>query len=189
MNYLIGDLQGCCDALEQLLARMAFSPSRDHAFFLGALVNRGPAWLKTLRRLRGLGGAATCLMGNHDLHLLDVALGVRPAGRSDTLGEIMEAPDRDAMINWLRQQRCEVFALQDLDEQPILPGPRQIAGAHEFLGVAREIHRPTLPSAGQRFGQRPHQLPADPGRHAPVVPPVVIAEVAVVEGECRLVVE
>jgi bis(5'-nucleosyl)-tetraphosphatase (symmetrical) len=108
MNYLIGDLQGCCDALERLLARVDFSPSRDRAYILGDLVNRGPASLTTLRRLQGLGNAVTCLLGNHDLHLLAVAHGIRPAGRSDTLGELLEAPDRPALIDWLRHQRMAV---------------------------------------------------------------------------------
>ena len=104
MDYLIGDLQGCCDAFERLLAEIGFSPSRDRLHVLGDLVNRGPASLATLRRLRGLGDAATCLLGNHDLHLLAVAEGVRPAHRSDTLGEILDAPDRDAWLDWLRRQ-------------------------------------------------------------------------------------
>ena len=105
MDYLIGDLQGCCDALERLLATVDFSPSRDRVHVLGDLVNRGPASLGTLRRLQGLGSAATCLLGNHDLHLLAVAHGVRPAGRGDTLDELLAAPDRAALIDWLRQQR------------------------------------------------------------------------------------
>jgi len=104
MDYLIGDLQGCCDAFERLLAEIGFSPSRDRLHVLGDLVNRGPASLATLRRLRGLGDAATCLLGNHDLHLLAVAAGVRPAHRSDTLSEILDAPDRDAWLDWLRRQ-------------------------------------------------------------------------------------
>ncbi len=110
MNYLIGDLQGCCDALERLFAKLDFSPSRDHAFFLGDLVNRGPASLATLRRLHGLDGAATCLLGNHDLHLLAVAYGVRPQHRSDTLGELLQAPDGIALIDWLRHQHMAVHA-------------------------------------------------------------------------------
>jgi bis(5'-nucleosyl)-tetraphosphatase (symmetrical) len=110
MNYLIGDLQGCCDALERLFARIGFSASRDHAYILGDLVNRGPASLATLRRLSGLGSAVTCLLGNHDLHLLAVVNGVRPAGRSDTLAGLLEAPDRDALVGWLRQQRMAVHA-------------------------------------------------------------------------------
>ncbi|HEX3140310.1 MAG TPA: symmetrical bis(5'-nucleosyl)-tetraphosphatase, partial [Rhizobacter sp.] len=110
MNYLIGDLQGCCDALERLLERIAFSPSRDHIFLLGDLVNRGPSSLTTLRRLHSLGSAATCLLGNHDLHLLAVACGIRPAGRSDTFSELLQAPDRDSLVTWLRHQRMAVHA-------------------------------------------------------------------------------
>jgi len=104
MHYLIGDLQGCCDAFDRLLAEIGFSPSRDRLHVLGDLVNRGPASLATLRRLRGLGDAARCLLGNHDLHLLAVAEGVRPPHRSDTLGEILGAPDRDDWLDWLRHQ-------------------------------------------------------------------------------------
>ena len=109
MNYLIGDVQGCCDALERLLAEISFSPSRDHIFVLGDLVNRGPQSLATLRRLRGLGSAATCLLGNHDLHLLAVAYGGRKPQRSDTLNDILAAPDRDEWIAWLRHRPMAVF--------------------------------------------------------------------------------
>jgi len=85
MNYAVGDIQGCALALDRLLDRIDFSPSRDHLYVLGDLVNRGPDSLAVLRRLRGLGDAATCLLGNHDWHLLAVAAGVRPRHRSDTL--------------------------------------------------------------------------------------------------------
>ncbi len=109
MNYLIGDLQGCCDALEQLLARIDFSPSRDHLYLLGDLVNRGPSSLATLRRLHGLGTAASCLLGNHDLHLLAVDQGIRPTSRGDTLTELLQAPDRASLMNWLRQQHMALY--------------------------------------------------------------------------------
>jgi len=109
MNYLIGDVQGCCGALERLLAHIDFSPSRDRLYLLGDLVTRGPASLATLRLLSGLGAAATCLLGNHDLHLLAVAHGVRPQHRSDTLGDILAAPDREALLTWLRHQRMACF--------------------------------------------------------------------------------
>jgi bis(5'-nucleosyl)-tetraphosphatase (symmetrical) len=105
MNYLIGDVQGCCDALDRLLAKIDFSPSRDRICVLGDLVNRGPKSLETLRRLRGFGAAATCLLGNHDLNLLAVAQGVRPPHRGDTIVEILEAPDRTEWLDWLRQRR------------------------------------------------------------------------------------
>lgn len=110
MNYLIGDLQGCCDALERLLQTLDFSPSRDRIHCLGDLVNRGPASLRTLRRLQALGASAQCLLGNHDLHLLATAHGVRKPGKSDTVRDILEAPDRDALLDWLRQQHMAAEA-------------------------------------------------------------------------------
>jgi len=109
MNYLIGDVQGCCDALDELLAKIDFSPSRDRLCVLGDLINRGPKSLATLRRLRGLGAAATCLLGNHDLNLLAIAQGVRQPHRGDTVAEILDAPDRDEWLDWLRQRRMAVL--------------------------------------------------------------------------------
>lgn len=109
MNYLIGDVQGCCDALDRLLAEIGFSPSRDRLYMLGDLVNRGPDSLGVLRTLRGFGDAAVCLLGNHDLHLLAVAAGLRQPHRKDTTRDILEAPDRDAWIAWLREHRLAVY--------------------------------------------------------------------------------
>ena len=109
MNFLIGDVQGCCDALERLLAEIGFSPSRDHVWVLGDLVNRGPQSLATLRRLAALDGAADCLLGNHDMHLLAVAEGAQRLKRQDTLGAILDAPDRGPLLGWLRTQRLAAF--------------------------------------------------------------------------------
>ena len=104
MNLLIGDVQGCDDALARLLDEAGFSPSRDHLVVLGDLVNRGPASLAVLRRLRALEASATCLLGNHDLHLLVVAAGVRRPHRGDTFGDVLDAPDREGWLQWLRAQ-------------------------------------------------------------------------------------
>lgn len=104
----MGDVQGCCDAMDRLLAEIGFSPSRDRLCVLGDLVNRGPASLATLQRLRGFGDAATCLLGNHDLHLLAVSHGVRRPHRSDTLDLVLTAPDRDAWLDWLRTRPLAV---------------------------------------------------------------------------------
>ena len=100
--YLIGDVQGCDDALARLLDEIAFSPSRDTLVLLGDLVNRGPQSLAVLRRMVALEASAHCLLGNHDLHLLAVAHGVRKPHRSDTLDDILQAPDRAALLDWLR---------------------------------------------------------------------------------------
>src|SRR5690606_23042832 len=100
MIYLLGDLQGCGNPLARLLDEVAFSPSRDHLYVLGDLVNRGPDSLGVLRRLKALGDAATCLLGNHDLHLLGVAHGVRRLHKGDTVSDILDAPDRDDWLQW-----------------------------------------------------------------------------------------
>ena len=102
--YLIGDVQGCAAPLDRLLDKIAFSPSRDALVLLGDLVNRGPDSLSVLRRVQVLGASAQSLLGNHDLHLLGVAHGDRKAGRKDTLAGLLAAPDRDALLEWLRQQ-------------------------------------------------------------------------------------
>ena len=102
--YCIGDVQGCDGALQRLLDLIAFSPSRDTAYLLGDLVNRGPDSAAVLRRCRAHEGALRCLLGNHDLHLLATAHGARPPSRRDTLDGILHADDRDDLLDWLRRQ-------------------------------------------------------------------------------------
>lgn len=101
--WAVGDVQGCCQALEQLLQHPDIG-ANDHFWFAGDLVNRGPASLATLRQVRALGERAVCVLGNHDLHLLAVACGIRPAKRGDTLDDILAAPDADDLIDWLRHR-------------------------------------------------------------------------------------
>jgi bis(5'-nucleosyl)-tetraphosphatase (symmetrical) len=107
--YLIGDVQGCDKALGQLFKLIAFSPSRDQLVMLGDLVNRGPDSLAVLRRLKKLGHSVQCLLGNHDLHALAVAAGARPAGKNDTLTELMAAHDMAELLEWLRWREMAVF--------------------------------------------------------------------------------
>lgn len=102
--YCIGDIQGCDEALGRLLDVIDFSPSRDTLYLLGDLVNRGPTSLEVLRRCIALGDAVRPLLGNHDLHLLTAAHGLRPPGKRDTLQAILQAPDRARLLDWLRRQ-------------------------------------------------------------------------------------
>lgn len=108
--YLIGDVQGCDEALERLLQHIGFSASRDTVYLLGDLVNRGPDSAGVLRRLMALGGSARCLLGNHDLHALAVAAGLRKSSRMDTLQGLLQAPERDTLLTWLRQQDLALHA-------------------------------------------------------------------------------
>jgi bis(5'-nucleosyl)-tetraphosphatase (symmetrical) len=107
--YLIGDVQGCDSALQRLLDKISFSPSRDTLYLLGDLVNRGPDSGGVLRRLMGYGASAQCLLGNHDLHLLAASVGARKPSRKDTLTSVLQAPDREAMLAWLRCQRMALL--------------------------------------------------------------------------------
>jgi len=103
-TYAVGDVQGCHASLMALLERVAFQPARDRLWFVGDLVNRGPQSLATLRFVRDLGDRAVTVLGNHDLHLLSVAAGCTHSRDDDTLEEILAAPDRDGLLEWLRHQ-------------------------------------------------------------------------------------
>lgn len=102
--YALGDVQGCFAELRRLLDKLAFDPAVDRLWFVGDLVNRGPRSLETLRFIRGLGSAAVTVLGNHDLHLLAVACGVSHTKHRDTFGDVLNAPDRDELLDWLRRQ-------------------------------------------------------------------------------------
>ncbi|MBK1692643.1 symmetrical bis(5'-nucleosyl)-tetraphosphatase [Ectothiorhodospira mobilis] len=102
--YAVGDLQGCLDPLKQLLDRVRFDPAEDRLWLVGDLVNRGPQSLDCLRFVRDLGTAATCVLGNHDLHLLAVHAGLHRVRRKDTLAPVLQAADREELMDWLRRR-------------------------------------------------------------------------------------
>ncbi len=109
-TFAIGDLQGCAADLDRLVDRIdALSPGAS-LVFVGDLVNRGPESLRTLRTVKGMGDRARTVLGNHDLHLLAVWQGVRNPGRSDTINEILSAPDCDELLDWLRRQPLALTA-------------------------------------------------------------------------------
>ncbi len=102
-TYVVGDLQGCFSALQQLLARIAFNPEQDTLIFAGDLVSRGEDSLSTLRLLHRLGSAVQAVLGNHDLHLLALAHGVaQPKAKEKDLEAILTAPDGPELLSWLQ---------------------------------------------------------------------------------------
>lgn len=100
-TYAIGDVQGCYDPLQKLLELIQFDPTLDTLWFTGDLVNRGPQSLATLRFVKELGKNQVTVLGNHDLHLLAVAHGTQPVRSTDTLTDILEAADKEELIDWL----------------------------------------------------------------------------------------
>ena len=101
-TYAIGDVQGCFDELQALLGALEFDRANDRLWFVGDLVNRGPASLATVRFVRDLGDRAVVVLGNHDLHLLALAQGHARSRKDDTLEEVLAAPDRSELLDWLR---------------------------------------------------------------------------------------
>ncbi len=103
-TWAIGDVHACLDELQALLERIDFHPERDRLWFVGDLVNRGPHSAATLRFVRDLGDAAVVVLGNHDLHLLAAAHGSRTPRGKDTFDDVLDAPDREALLDWLRRR-------------------------------------------------------------------------------------
>jgi bis(5'-nucleosyl)-tetraphosphatase (symmetrical) len=103
-TYAIGDIQGCFDPLLRLLEHIDFNADNDTLWFTGDLVNRGPKSLETLRFIKQLGNKHKIVLGNHDLHMLAVAYGKHEGWAEDTLTDILSAPDRIDLFEWLRHQ-------------------------------------------------------------------------------------
>ncbi len=102
--YAIGDIQGCYGPFATLLDRLDFDPSRDRLWLVGDLVNRGPDSLAVLRRVAELGSSVVTVLGNHDLHLLAAAAGLRRPSAADTLDQVLAAPDSEELLDWLRRR-------------------------------------------------------------------------------------
>ena len=157
--YLIGDVQGCDSALARLLDEVSYSPSRDTAYLLGDLVNRGPASDSVLRRLMRFGASAQCLLGNHDLSLLAVAFGHRAPHRNDTMDVVLQAPDRDALLEWLRAQK---MAMQAHGLLMVHGGVLPQWDAADVMRLAREVEevvrsRALLDFLPHMYGNEPAQ--------------------------------
>jgi bis(5'-nucleosyl)-tetraphosphatase (symmetrical) len=135
-TYAVGDIQGCYNELQQLLQQMRFDPVQDRLWLVGDLVNRGPDSLQVLRFVKSLGNRAVTVLGNHDLHLLAVAEGVGELHRTDTLDEVLHAPDRDELLVWLR---CQRLLHAEGDFVLVHAGLLPQWSVKQAVGLAREV--------------------------------------------------
>ena len=158
-TYVIGDLQGCHQSCLDLLAQIDAIDPDAQLWFAGDLVNRGPDSLATLRLVKSLGARAQCVLGNHDLHLLAAAHGIRKLSRSDTLDDILSAPDREELLAWLRQRPLAIFDQGYLlVHAGVLPQWR----AAQTRALAQEVENVLqgpkwLDFLGKMYGNEPNQ--------------------------------
>jgi bis(5'-nucleosyl)-tetraphosphatase (symmetrical) len=164
MRYAIGDLQGCASELGALLTRIDFSADRDQLWFVGDLVNRGPSSLEALRYVRSLGDSAVTVLGNHDLHLLALAFGGESARKGDTLDQVLAAPDRDVLLEWLLHRPLAHFD-RERGDLLIHAGLVPQWGVPQTLELAREVEEALRRDPGtflrQMYGDQPDRW--DPG--------------------------
>ncbi|MCO8071690.1 symmetrical bis(5'-nucleosyl)-tetraphosphatase [Acinetobacter lwoffii] len=138
-NYVIGDVQGCFEALKALLKEMQFDAEQDFIWFAGDLVARGENSIAALRFIKKLAeqGAAATVLGNHDLTLLAYARGIKPVKEKDNVRDVIDAIDSDDLIDWLRKQPMCLFP----NEQTILThaGIPNIWSAEKTAQLAQEV--------------------------------------------------
>lgn len=159
--YVVGDIQGCHDELCALLEKLHFDPAGDRLWFVGDLVNRGPKSLETLRLVKSIGDSAISVLGNHDLHLLALASGNDRFQDSDHLNEVLDAPDRDELVDWLRQRPLlhHDAALNFTMIHAGLPPQWDLATARACAGEVEQVLRGTQygPYFQQMYGNKPNR--------------------------------
>lgn len=142
-TYVIGDVQGCLVPLKKMLDKINYQPHRDELWFTGDLVNRGPHSLQTLRFVKQLPSSTICVLGNHDLALLAIAAGVAEPSPEDTFQAVLQAPDKSALLQWLRSQPLlhhDPHFKVTLTHAGIYPGwdlAQAMALAHELEEILR----------------------------------------------------
>ena len=140
--WAIGDVHGCCQSLDALLASAEIADDPDcRLWFVGDLVNRGPSSADTLRRVMALGDRATVVLGNHDLRALAIAAGCQRRGPNDTMLDLFDAPDADLLLDWLRTRPLmHVHGRHVLVHAGVFPGwnvPAALARAGEVEALLR----------------------------------------------------
>ena len=138
-NYVIGDVQGCFEALKALLKEIKFDPDQDFIWFAGDLVARGENSIGVLRFVKKLvdRGVAATVLGNHDLTLLACARGLKELKDKDNTRDVIDAIDSDDLIDWLRKQPLCLFP----NEHTILThaGIPCIWSAEQTFAFAKEV--------------------------------------------------
>lgn len=161
--WVIGDIQGCAHSLQQLLTQPDLQQPHAQFIFVGDLANRGPDSLGVLRQIMALGSKAQTVLGNHDIHLLGVAAGIRKPNASDTINEILNAPDATALINWLRHQP---LAIHQAGHLIIHAGLDPAWTLHTVLALAKGVEQTLQAPNWQQyindlFGNLPNFWSAD----------------------------
>lgn len=141
-TYVIGDVQGCHATMMALVEKIGTQhggrPGQDfHLMLVGDLVNRGPSSLATLRQIRAWGENVSVILGNHDIHLLAAACGVRSLHKTDTVQEILDAPDAAELLDWLRKQP---LARLENGHLFVHAGVQPSWTAQQTMALADEVH-------------------------------------------------
>ncbi|ALM51618.1 symmetrical bis(5'-nucleosyl)-tetraphosphatase [Halomonas huangheensis] len=159
-TYAIGDLQGCHAEFVELLDRLSFDPRRDQLWLAGDLVNRGPESLACLREVMALGNAAEVVLGNHDLHLLAVARGGARLKRRDTLEDILQAADTNALLDWLQSRSLLVRQGEWLMSHAGIPPQWSIEQAEQRAGEVEAALCSEFSGSflEQMYGNRPRRF-------------------------------
>lgn len=163
--YAIGDIQGCYDDLQQLLKKISFNSDRDKLWFTGDLVNRGPKSLETLRYIHSLGDNAIVVLGNHDLHLLATVFHHEKPGKKDTIHDVLEAPDRDLLMEWLIH-RPLIHVDKETNMTMVHAGLHPDWSIDKASSLAREVEQVLQSNKHHHFfkhmyGDKPHMWSED----------------------------
>ena len=160
-TYVIGDLQGCYDALQRLLVHIDYQHGTDQLWFCGDLVARGPQSLECLRFVKSLGNSAITVLGNHDLHLIACYYGVSDVKPQDQLQDVFSAPDLPALIHWLCQQPI-LHVSQEQKAILVHAGLSPEWTLTEAINMAQEVQQQLktdpLPLLQTMYGNKPERL-------------------------------
>jgi bis(5'-nucleosyl)-tetraphosphatase (symmetrical) len=160
-TYAIGDIQGCFESFQCLLEKISFNAQCDRLWLVGDLVNRGPDSLKTLLYLYSLRDSIEFVLGNHDLHFLAIAKGLRKKSPGDTLDLLLAAPDKEQLVDWLLQGKL-LHSDAQLGFTMVHAGIPPQWNLHHAKSYAREVER-VLQSAdcehflANMYGNLPNQ--------------------------------